>query len=262
MGGRGGALGVRGGGYGGRGATSSRPSHSWPPPPTPHTAPLRRESPVRRQEASECRDPTVYGPRVAQLLTGRAHGLFAAQIQKQYEKRWGEGLPGGWVGVLEEAGELRVEGGEGDNPLCTRVAEVEAEKKLVSLENSQTVKTIDSLKQTVERDQDKKPSLVQHLNMQRAPATGVLERCLALPPAPLPRVCRDLAAPVEEDYWDVRVCHMPSGGVTFLVRSYLETGQYDKLQQSMEDFYRENWRPVELGQLQLGYLVAVRQEDR
>ena len=75
-------------------------------------------------------------------------------------------------------------------------------------------------------------------------------------------MCRDLAAPAEEDYWDVRVCLVPSGGVTFLVRSYLETGQYAELQRSMEDFYRENWRPVELGQLQRGDLVVVRQEDR
>ena len=275
-GGRGGGQGVRGGGYGGRGATSYRPNpprtgHSRPPhrlPSTPLTAPVWREPPVRRQEeVAECReaDPAVYGPRVAQLLAGRTFGLFAVMIQKQYEKRWGEGLPGGWVGVLQGAGELRVEGGEGNNPLCIGVVELEAEKKPVSLENSLTVETIDSLKQTDEKpeqDQEKKSSLVQHLHMQLPPAVAVLERCLSLPPAPLPRMCRDLAAPAEEDYWDVRVCLVPSGGVTFLVRSYLETGLYAELQRSMEDFYRENWQPVELGQLQRGDLVAVRQEDR
>ena len=37
-----------------------------------------------------------------QLLQGRPHGVYSAQIEKVYEKSWVSDLPGDWVTWMEE----------------------------------------------------------------------------------------------------------------------------------------------------------------
>ena len=90
-----------------------------------------------------------------------------------------------------------------------------------------------------------------------------LVRCLALPAAPRPPVCRNILAPLEEECYDVRVCLVP-GGLTFLVQSYMETEAYVELQREMNVFYgdQSNWRSVVNTELNYQALVAVPQEGR
>ena len=66
---------------------------------------------------------SVFGPRVAQLLAGRPHGLFKAQVEKMYEKKWSERLPGLWEEVMESGGWGMEVGrvGSRENPVCTMV---------------------------------------------------------------------------------------------------------------------------------------------
>ena len=71
----------------------------------------------------------VFGPRVAQLLAGRNHGLFKAQVEKIYEKKWSERLSELWEEVMESGGwgleVCRV--GSRENPVCTMVGEKKME---------------------------------------------------------------------------------------------------------------------------------------
>ena len=90
-----------------------------------------------------------------------------------------------------------------------------------------------------------------------------LVRCLTLPAAPRPPVCGNIVAPLEEEYYDVRVCLVP-GELTFLVQSYMETEAYVQLQRQMNVFYgdQSNWRSVGNAELSYQALVAVLQEGR
>ena len=91
----------------------------------------------------------VFGPRVAQLLAGRAHGLFKAQVEKMYEKQWSERLPVLWEEVLESGGwGLRVvRVGSKENPVCTMAGEKKAEPKqnVVQQQLEQVIKAKGSL---------------------------------------------------------------------------------------------------------------------
>ena len=50
--------------------------------------------------------------RVKQLLQGRLHGLFVAQVETMHQKHFGESLVSMWLEEMEEAGSVQVEGGE------------------------------------------------------------------------------------------------------------------------------------------------------
>ena len=53
-------------------------------------------------------DLSVCGKRVNELLVGRVHGLYIAQLEKIYMKKFNELLPENWTDKLEAAGELIV----------------------------------------------------------------------------------------------------------------------------------------------------------
>ena len=48
------------------------------------------------------KDIVECGNRVVELLQGRLHGLYAAQVEKMYQKKFSESLPGDWSDRLEE----------------------------------------------------------------------------------------------------------------------------------------------------------------
>ena len=47
--------------------------------------------------------------RVKQLLQGRLHGLFVAQVETMHQKHFGEGLVCMWLEEMEQAGSVEVE---------------------------------------------------------------------------------------------------------------------------------------------------------
>ena len=47
--------------------------------------------------------------RVKQVLQGRLHGLFVAQVEKMHQKQFGETLPSLWWGEMEKEGSVKVE---------------------------------------------------------------------------------------------------------------------------------------------------------
>ena len=58
-------------------------------------------------------DIVVCGNRAKELLQGRLHGLYVAQVEKMYKKKFSESLPGGWSDEMEKRGVVVVvrEGG-------------------------------------------------------------------------------------------------------------------------------------------------------
>jgi hypothetical protein len=50
----------------------------------------------------------VCGNRVFELLQGRLHGLYVAQVEKMYQKKFSESLPEDWSEKLSEAGKVVV----------------------------------------------------------------------------------------------------------------------------------------------------------
>ena len=47
--------------------------------------------------------------RVKEILDGRKHGLYVAQVEKHYSKKWGEVLKEGWWKEMKEFGVLVIE---------------------------------------------------------------------------------------------------------------------------------------------------------
>ena len=62
--------------------------------------------------------PAVYGTRLKDILQDRVHGLFATQVEKLYQKAWGESLPNEWMVRAEASGALQL---GRDNPTATLV---------------------------------------------------------------------------------------------------------------------------------------------
>jgi len=59
------------------------------------------------------RDLVLCGKRVRELLKGRLHGLYIAQLEKLYEKKFSENLPQDWTQELNAAGDIIVVKEEG-----------------------------------------------------------------------------------------------------------------------------------------------------
>ena len=59
------------------------------------------------------RDLVLCGKRVKELLKGRLHGLYIAQLEKIYEKKFSENLPDDWARELNAAGDIVVVKEEG-----------------------------------------------------------------------------------------------------------------------------------------------------
>jgi len=59
------------------------------------------------------KDMGLCGTRVRELLLGRQHGLYIAQLEKLYEKKFSEGLPVDWTAELKSTGDITVVKEEG-----------------------------------------------------------------------------------------------------------------------------------------------------
>ena len=117
---------------GGGGAARSLPAVASPmpavasplparPPPAPVAKPkVQQAAPAVPAARATVGGSRVFGPRVRELLANRPHGCFRKMVEKMYEKKWGEGLPGGWLEEMEGAG-VRVERVTEANPVCTLV---------------------------------------------------------------------------------------------------------------------------------------------
>ena len=178
----------------------------------------------------------VFGSRVVQILRGRVHGLYQMQVESQYKKGWGEELPENWIETL--AGSDCGIGTEkvGAHLLC-RVHEVE---------------------QVV--DNGSSGGLV----VCREAQPPFPQRCVTLPLPKVHQICSDLLKPKEEDYYDVRICFVPVGGITFMVQDFSRRRQYEQLEEEMAAFYNEmvNRRSLKEEEVRGGSLVAVRQGRR
>ena len=181
----------------------------------------------------------VFGSRVVQILRGRVHGLYQMQVESQYKKNWGEELPDNWIDVMAGSDCGLVIEKVGAHLLC-RVNEV---------------------KQVV--DNDLGGGSVSRETQPRS-GTPFPQRSVTLPLPRVHQICRDLLRPKEADYYDVRVCFVPVGGITFMVQDFSRRWQYEKLEEDMAAFYNEmvNRRPLKEEELRGGSLVAVRQGKR
>ena len=181
----------------------------------------------------------VFGSRVVQILRGRVHGLYQMQVESQYKKSWGEELPDNWMDTMEGSDCGLVTEKVGAHLLC-RVCEV---------------------KQVVDNDLSGAPVSRE---VQPVSGTPFPQRCVTLPLPKVHQICSDLLRPNEEDYYDVRVCFVPVGGITFMVQDFSRRGRYEQLEEEMAAFYNEmvNRRPLKEEELRGGSLVAVRQGKR
>ena len=177
----------------------------------------------------------VFGSRVVQILRGRVHGLYQMQVESQYKKGWGEELPDNWIVTLAGSDCGLVTEKVGAHLLC-RVHEV---------------------KQVVDNG-------LSGGSVSRESRPHFPQQCLTLPPPKVHQICSDLLRPTEEDYYDVRVCFVPVGGITFMVQDFGRRCQYEQLEEEMAAFYNEmvNRRPLAEEELRGGSLVAVRQGRR
>ena len=159
----------------------------------------------------------VFGSRVVQILRGRVHGLYQMQVESQYKKGWGEELPDNWIVTLAGSDCGLVTEKVGAHLLC-RVHEV---KQMV--DNGLGVGSV---------SREAQPHFPQ--------------RCVTLPLPKVHQICSDLLWPKEEDYYDVRVCFVPVGGITFMVQDYARRLQYEQMEEEMATFYNEtvNKRPL------------------
>ena len=98
--------------------SSSQPAR--PPPPPVAKPKVQQVAPAVPAARATVGGSRVFGPRVRELLANRPHGCFRKMVEKMYEKKWGEGLPGGWLEEMEGAG-VRVERVTEANPVCTLV---------------------------------------------------------------------------------------------------------------------------------------------
>ena len=176
----------------------------------------------------------VFGSRVVQILRGRIHGLYQMQVESQYKKGWREELPENWIETLAGFDCGLVTEKVGAHLLC-RVHEVKQIKV------------------------DDVPSVGLVTSREDEP-----QRCLTLPLPKVHQICSDLLRPKEEDYYDVRVCFVPVGGITFMVQDFSRRWQYQQLEEEMAAFYNEmvNRRPLKEEELRGGSLVVVRQGKR
>ena len=181
----------------------------------------------------------VFGSRVVQILRGRVHGLYQMQVESQYKKIWGEVLPDNWINTMAGSNFGLITEKVGAHLLC-RVCEV---------------------KQVVDNDLSGGSVSVE---AQPVSSTPFPQRCLTLPLPKVHQICSDLLRPKEEDYYDVRVCFVPVGGMTFMVQDFSRRWQYEQLEEEMAAFYNEmvNRRPLKVEDLRGGSLVAVRQGRR
>merc|ERR1719233_2451998 len=58
-------------------------------------------------------DMVLCGKRVRELLLGRQHGLYIAQLEKLYAKKFSESLPADWTDELKSTGDITVVNEEG-----------------------------------------------------------------------------------------------------------------------------------------------------
>ena len=65
--------------------------------------------PVISGGRTEVTDKVRQVGRVKQVLQGRVHGLFVAQVEKMHQKQFGETLPSLWWGEMEKEGSVKVE---------------------------------------------------------------------------------------------------------------------------------------------------------
>ena len=198
----------------------------------------------------------VFGCRVVQILRGRVHGLYQMQVESQYKKTWGEELPDSWLDTMAESSCGFVTEKVGAHLLC-RVREENKEKQLCQVVES------DSSGQPASNASNEALSVSSTPFPQRPVAEFLIE-CTTLPPPKVHQICSNLQCPKEEDYYDVRVCFVPVGGITFMVQDFSRRWQYEQLEEDMSSFYNEmvNRRPLKAEDLRGGSLVAVRQGKR
>jgi len=177
----------------------------------------------------------AFGSRVVQILRGRVHGMYQMQVESQYKKGWGEELPDDWIDTLAESDCGLVTEKVGAHLLC-RVHEV---------------------KQVVDNG-------LSGGSVSREAEPHFPQRCVTLPRPKVHQICSDLLKPKEEDYYDVRICFVPVGEITFMVQDFGRRWQYEQLEKEMAAFYNEmvNKRPLKEEELRGGSLVAVRQGRR
>ena len=190
----------------------------------------------------------MFGSRVAQILRGRIHGLYQMQVESQYKKNWGEELPDSWLDTMAGSDCGFVTEKVGAHLLC-RVREENKEKQLC---------------QVVDNDSNGQPANNASKEAPSVSSTPFPQRCATLPPPKVHQICSNLQWPKEEDYYDVRVCFVPVGGITFMVQDFSRRWQYEQLEEDMSSFYNEmvNRRPLKAEDLRGGSLVAVRQGKR
>ena len=94
----------------------------------------------------------MWGPRVEELLQGRSYGLFRAQVEKMYVKKWAEELSRGWVEEMEGERRLVVErgAGQGSNPVC-KLREENNNVKKTEVDNLESVREEVNWEEVVKR---------------------------------------------------------------------------------------------------------------
>ena len=72
-----------------------------------------------------------FGPKIEELLVGKKLGMFAAQVENMYQKKWSYKLPSDWVEIMERERGMKVvhKGVTRENPVCSLVDRVNTVSK-------------------------------------------------------------------------------------------------------------------------------------